>query len=296
MSDLNRRDFLKATTVIGSVSMTGVALAGDDSEVPANSGSGPLIDANVTLSHWPGRRLPHDDTAALVSALRRKGVTQAWSGSFDALLHKDLGSVNARLAEECRKHGRGVLVPFGSVNPELPDWEEELRRCHVEYRMPGIRLYPNYHRYKLDGPKFPRLLELCAQRGLLVQISLMMEEERMQNPLMKVPHVDVSPLAALLKDRPNVRIVLLNWWRALKGEQVAKTVKAGHVCLDIATLEEVGGIERLLKLVPEDRVLFGSYAPFFYFESALLKLQESPLTPNQLRSVRSGNAQRLLAA
>ncbi len=296
MNEVNRRKFLKTTAAIGAVSFAELhsnALAAAES-VPT-CGHGPLIDTNVTLSHWPGRRVSLDDTANLVSALRRKGVTQAWAGSFDALLHKDLGAVNFRLTEECRRHGRGMLVPFGSVNPQVPDWEEELRRCHEDYKMPGIRLFPNYHRYQLDDPKFGKLLGLCVKRSLLVQISVMMEEERMQNPLLKVPHVDVSPLGTVLPAQPNARIVLLNWWRAVKGEQISKAAKAGNVCFDIATLEEVGGIACLLKLVPADRVIFGSYAPLFYFESALLKLKESPLSPDQLEAIRSASAKKLLA-
>jgi predicted TIM-barrel fold metal-dependent hydrolase len=60
-------------------------------------------------------------------------------------------------------------------------------------------------------------------------------------------------------------------------------------------LEGVGGVANLLANLPAERVLFGSHAPFFYFESAMLKLKESPLTEEQLRALRSGNAFSLLA-
>ena len=296
MNNYTRRDFIRTTTVVAAVTAGGLASGAAEAAEPRNAAgtAGPLIDTNVTLSRWPGRRLPLDETPALVARLHSQGVRQAWAGSFDGLLHKDIRSVNSRLAEDCRKHGRGMLVPFGTVNPVLPDWEEDLRRCHEVHKMPGIRLHPNYQGYKLDDPAFAKLLDLARERGLIVQLVVAMEDERTQHPLMRVPHVDVAPLLALLTSRSNLRIVLLNWSRGVNATLLAKLSAAGQACFDIATLEGVGGVANLLKQVPADRVVFGSYAPFFYFESAVLKLKESALSDAQARAIRAGNARRLL--
>src|SRR5262245_40336725 len=125
------------------------------------------IDTNTYLSRWPFRRLPGDETPRLVEKLKAQGVATAWVGSFEALLHNDIAGVNARLVQESQSSGGGLLLPFGAVNPTLPDWEEDLRRCHEVHKMPGIRLHPNYHGYKLDEPVAAKLLAAAAARELV---------------------------------------------------------------------------------------------------------------------------------
>lgn len=253
----------------------------------------PIIDTNVYLSRWPARRLPLDEPAKLVARARQLGIGQAWAGSFDGLLHKDIAGVNLRLAHDCRKYGGGLLIPFGSVNPTLPDWEEDVRRCHEVHQMPGIRLHPNYHGYTLDDPRFARLLKIAAARQRIVQIVLTMEDERMQHPLLRVPHVDTGPLPDVLRDVPDLPIVMLNAFRSLRPQQAATLAAAGNVSFDIAMLEGVGGIETLLRDVPIGRVLFGSHAPLLLIESAIGKLRESSIGHALRKAICHDNAQRL---
>ena len=253
-----------------------------------------IIDVNVTLSRWPFRRLPGDKTSDLVKQLRAHDVAQAWAGTFDGLLHKDISSANARLVEECRDQGRGILLPFGSINPTLPDWEEDLRRCHEVHKMRGVRLHPNYHGYKLSDPIFAKLISAIAQRGLIVQLALSMEDARSQHPLLQVPIVDVAPLPDLLKPFPKLKIILLNSLQFLKGPLLLRLAAQEQISFDIATLEGVGGIQNLLAQVSAKKLLFGSHAPFFYFQSALLKIQESALPKADEDFILNRNAKLLL--
>jgi uncharacterized protein len=287
---MDRRSFL-STTALAAVA---VPLAAQTSAGgPAAAG---LIDTNVYLADWVVRRSQLDSPAALVRKLRHHGVSSAWTGSFEGVLHSDIAGVNARLAEACARDGGGVLRAFGTVNPTLPDWEEDVRRCHEVHRMPGVRLFPNYHGYALDDPRFARLLDLAAQAGLLVQIALSIEDERSQNPLLAAAAVQAAPLPDVLAKVPRARVMLLNGGsRVLGNVALLQRLAQAGVLLEVATLEGVAGIEALLQKTPGARLAFGSHTPYFYFEAALLKLQESALTREQLAAIRNGNARAALA-
>jgi len=255
-----------------------------------------IIDVNITLGRWPMRRVPCDETGVLVAKLKSHNVDEAWAGSYDGLFHDDFMSVNNSLAEACRAQSAIRLRPFGEINPLAPSWEAELQRCAETHQMPGIRLHPNYHGYALDHPSFSRLLTAAAERKLIVQMAVLMEDARMMHPLLRVPPVDLAPLTAAVAKTAGLRLVLLNGLTtASRSDKLYHLLDAGEVYVEIAMLEGVGGIESLLKDVPVERILFGSHAPSLYFESAVLKLQESALPAGPMNTISRENARRLLS-
>jgi hypothetical protein len=122
-----------------------------------------------------------------------------------------------------------------------------------------------------------------------------MEDERTQNPAFRVPHVDCTPLAKLAEECPRLKLVVLNAFRAMSPKEAEAPAAAGNVAFDVAMLEGAGGVGRLVHGIGLEHVVFGSLAPLFYFESALLKLRESELAGFQLEAIAADNAKRMLA-
>jgi uncharacterized protein len=313
---MNRRDFLKnsawsAAALAAPALLT--SLARGDGAAPADpSGEAPtIVDSNVHLFQWPFRHLKYGKTPALVAKLRRHRIGQAWAGSYEALLFKDMAGVNERLVEECAVNGGGMLVPVGSVNPLLPGWQRDLRRCHEVHGMRVIRLHPAYQGYGLENTEFSRLLEQATERKLLVQIALLMEDERVQHPLFPAPLVNPGPLVPLMMKLPAAKVQLLHGFAGMRLPRSRPLFDLPNLTVDISGIEGTGAVGALIAgnlpsdwfggvvrggpKLPVERLLFGSHAPFFPVENALLKCFESPLNLAQLRAIMAGNAQRMVA-
>jgi predicted TIM-barrel fold metal-dependent hydrolase len=281
---LTRRDVIRSAMLASAAPI----LFQSSNRSPAQEASRPqLVDSNVSLFQWPFRRLPLDETGKLVAKLRALGFTRAWAGSFEALLHRDIAGVNQRLSNECARYSE--LIPIGSINLELPGWEDDFRRCVEVHNMPGIRLHPNYHGYSLERPDFHQLLDQAASAGLFVQIAVAMEDARTQHPQLQVPDVNLSPLLKILPQIPKARVQILN--ARSVTPQLEKLGGIAKLYFDTARMDGTDAVPRLMERLPSGRVLYGSHAPFLIPEAALIRTHESgQLDARGLQALLSENA------
>jgi len=254
-----------------------------------------LIDVHVHLDQWPFRRLPHDTTAALLSKLRKQNVTAAWVCSYDALLHRDLKAVNERLLESCGKSGQDILKPVGAVNLTLSGWELDAEYCWKS-GMHGVRIYPGYHLSDLDDGRFSALCEFCQEKNLILQIVAGLEDSRTEHPQFASRLMELKPALELIPKYPRLRILFSNPGREISQGVAARLSKAGHVYFDLGMIEQTGGVAAYAHAVSQERLVFGSHFPFFYFEASLLKLRENEEALGQqgLDRVAFQNAEQLL--
>lgn len=275
---MNRRNFVLSSAALIAASQV---IAADEAR---------LTDCHVYLGQNPFRLLEAEDSDAFAELMQKRGVTEAWAGAHEGLLRRDVAAVNQQLAGACRKHA--LFRACGTVNLTLPDWQEDVRRCAEEHGMRMIRLHPNYHGYALKDPMFKDLLALSVKHRLLVQVVAQMEDERTQNPQVRVAPVNLAPLATVMKEVPEAQVMLLNANAAMLMRHLQE---CPNVWLDFAMIEGVGGVENLLKTWPQERLVFGSFAPVFYWESAKLKMQESAVNGAQAAGILWENAKGLVA-
>ncbi len=274
---MNRRNFLLRSSAVLAASSLRAA-----EEVK-------LTDCHVYLGSHPFRQLGAENPQESIQRLTRRGVTEAWTSAFEGLLRRDVANVNRELAKACQN---SILRPCGTINLSLPDWQDDVKRCADDHAMRVIRLHPNYHGYDLKTPAFRELLPLAVKHRLLVQLVVQMEDERTQNPQVRVAPVDLKPLSDILLEQKDSRLMLLNANAAMLLRHLQESP---NVWIDFAMIEGVGGVENLLKTWPLERLVFGSFAPVFYWESARLKMQESALNATQTSAVQWQNANALLA-
>src|SRR5881296_354286 len=251
MKPIDRRNFLKnsllSTVAVSLSNQPSMAAQTKSRNAPgASSAQAPgIIDTNVNLFSWPFRALKYRDTKALVAKLKKHRVIEAWAGSFEALLSKDMSGVNARLAAECLEHGPRFLIPFGSVNLAWPDWQEDVRRCHENHKMPGIRIYPGYQPFDLDHPGMESLVKMTSERGMVLQVVFGMEDPRVHHPIINVAPVTFGPLLKTVNGTPNAKVQVLHL-SPPQGDDLPRFMTKPNTFMDISRLEGNGAVGRMI--------------------------------------------------
>ena len=64
--------------------------------------------------------------------------------------------------------------------------------------------------------------------------------------------------------------------------------------VDVAMREGPYAVRRAIAAAGQDRIIFGSHAPFFYAGSATLKLKEAGLTEQQVKAICETNPRTFL--
>jgi predicted TIM-barrel fold metal-dependent hydrolase len=251
-----------------------------------------IVDVNAYLGHFAFRRLRHNTAASLLALMDSKRIDKAVVSSASAITYRNAQAGNEEVAEEVRGHS-DRLIPYAVINPFYAGWQDDLKLCHEEFGMTGLRLYPKWHNYELSSSCCRELINAATERGMVVSIPIRVEDNRQRSWLLNVPDVPLEEIVELVKAHPKARFILLNGigytgsplGRKDNGLPPNYAIELSRLSATLAN--ELG---RLITNLGADRVMLGTGMPFNYADPALVKLEVLDASEADKEKIRSQNA------
>jgi predicted TIM-barrel fold metal-dependent hydrolase len=251
-----------------------------------------IIDVNAYLGPFAFRRLRHNTAGSLLKLMDARKIDRAVVSSAAAITYRNAQSGNEEVDAEVKAH-RDRLIPFAVINPTYVGWEHDLKVCHENFGMRGLRLYPGWHNYRLSDPRCLDLVRAAAARGLVVSIPIRVEDPRERSWLVDVPDLSLDDVAALIRACPDARFLLLNgigYVRSPLGREGNGLPANYRIEISRLTAFLDNELGALIQSLGPGRIVFGTGMPFNYPDPALLKLEVLAASPEQRERIAWRNA------
>ncbi|MEW6359487.1 MAG: hypothetical protein AB1696_24330 [Planctomycetota bacterium] len=242
-----------------------------------------ILDANAYIGNWPFRRMLYRTADEIMGLMDRVGIDRALVSYFDTIFLKEYSRGNRDLSEQVAPHSNR-LSPLACINPAFPGWERDLRIAVKDIGMGGIVVYPNYHAYDLKqhGPTLAQAIRE-TNPSLLVSLQVRLEDQRRAHWLCRVPDVPIDDVVEFLNTARDLNVIIANI-KAPEVQTLAGKINLSttNAFVEISGMESPNApVEQVVGWIGADRVLFGTYMPLKYPETALLKFRHSDLTSEQ---------------
>lgn len=255
-----------------------------------------MIDVNAYLGHFAFRQLRHNTAAGLLELMDSRRIERAVVSSAAAITYRNTQAGNEEVAAEVSRH-RDRFLPFAVLNPAYAGWRDDLKTCHEEFGMTGLRLYPGWHNYGLSDTVCHDLVSAAAERGMVISIPVRVEDPRQRSWLVNVPNVGMEEIAGLVKAWPRAQFILVNG-SGFVGSSLGRKNNGlpANYAIEISLLSAVlaNEIGQLIANLGEDRLVFGTGMPFQYPDPALLKIEVLEASETVKEQLRRRNAAKLL--
>lgn len=252
------------------------------------------IDVNAFLGSYPFRRVPGTSPDAVLAAMDRTGVDQAWVSHLPGLFWRDPHEGNAWLLDTAARHQR--LRPVPALHPELAGWEEVLRSAAAA-GAPALRCDPTFYGIAAAGPAMRSLGAACGAAGLPLMLAVRLEDGRQRHPHDVAPELPAAAVRALIRSDARLRLVVTHADRPFIEEVHFGSTpeEAERIWWDISWVwgPPEDHLQTLLGTMGADRFVFGTGQPLRIPENAVAKLDLLDIDPADRSAIESGNAGRL---
>lgn len=237
------------------------------------------IDVNAFIGHYPWRRVPGGAPAALLDAMNRVGIDQAWISNLAAMFWKDPAQGN-RVVQECAgKEPR--FRPVYTVHPGIPGWETVVDEAQSA-GAPCVRADPTILGLPPAGDEMAALAAKSAELELPLLLAVRLEDGRQRHPGDQAPELDPASIRGLIRSHARVRLIITHADRELI-EQVhfgSTPDEASRILWDISWVwgPPEDHLALLLGTVGVERFTFGTGMPLRIPENSVAKLDLLELT------------------
>jgi hypothetical protein len=250
-----------------------------------------IIDVNAFLGHYPFRWVEGGSPAAVLDAMRRTGIDQAWVSNLAATFWRDPSEGNRILYQAAGSHQ--ALRPVPSVHPGLEGWESVLDEA-ADQRVPCVRADPTFYGLDPAGREMAFLVAGCGARGIPLLLATRLEDGRQRHPHDGSGELDGAAIRALIRRHPTARLIVTHADRELI-EQVhfgSTPEESERILWDICWLwgPPEDQLSLLIETVGANRFCFGTGMPLRIPESSVAKLELSEMSLTERRAIESSNA------
>ena len=186
----------------------------------------------------------------------------------------------ARYAEKYRGRFQAscVITPF-----RIDEALREIEECHKQLGFRWLGEFCNYMtHYQYDTPEWAEVMKFAARLKMVIQI-----------------HTNVTEMRHLAANFPENTIVFPHFGASQKDvfDRIAIVAEHKNTCIDVSGsgIERVGILEKAVKEIGSDRVLYGSDFTINEPSAVIARVKNAFLTPADRENILFRNVERLLA-
>jgi len=248
------------------------------------------VDVNVFLGRFPHRRAPGGSPQALLEAMNRVGIEQAWISNLSGIFWRDPAEGNAAVYAAAETYPRFRPVP--AVHPGLPQWQDVLGEA-CALGVPCVRCDPTCYGLDPGGEEMRVLVAACGGVGMPLLLAVRLEDGRQRHPNDAASELPTWAVRALVRSHPRVRLLVTHADRDFI-EQVhfgSTPAEARRILWDISWIwgPPEDHLALLLKTVGIERFTFGTGMPLRLPETSVAKLDLLDLAPKDRAKIESQN-------
>jgi hypothetical protein len=254
------------------------------------------IDVNCFVGRYPFRGIGAGPEH-LLAEMDGAGIDTAWVSNLSAMFWRDPTTGNGVLYDARARSDR--LIPVPAVHPQMANWEQVLDDA-VAARLPAVRADPVCYGVAPDGAEMLRLCQAIAERDLVLQTAVRLEDVRQRHPNDTAGELTPAAARRLIRSNPRLRILITHADRDFI-EQVhfgATPSEAARLLWDICWIwgPPEDHLALLLDTVGSDRFAFGTGLPLRLAENTLAKLELLECSADGRQRIDAGNVTAFVSA